>query len=39
MGGVGRPSTPEDQQKLLPVTAWGRYLKILLTSNEFVFIE
>lgn len=39
MGGVGRPSAPEDQEKLLPVTAWGRYLKILLTSNEFVFID
>ncbi len=39
MGGVGRPTKPEDQKKLLPPTAWGRYLKVLLTSNEFVFIE
>jgi mono/diheme cytochrome c family protein len=39
MGGVERPTTPEDQKKLLPMTALGRYLKILLTSNEFVFID
>jgi hypothetical protein len=24
---------------LLPVTPWGRYLKILLSSNEFLFID
>jgi hypothetical protein len=29
----------EDQQKLLPVTPWGRYLKILFSSNEFLFIN
>ena len=39
MGGVGRPTPADDQKKLLPVTVWGRYLKILLTSNEFVFID
>ena len=27
------------QKKLLPVTPWGRYVKILLSSNEFLFIE
>jgi mono/diheme cytochrome c family protein len=25
--------------KLLPVTPWGRYLKILLSSNEFLFVN
>ncbi len=39
MGGVARPSTPDDRKKLLPMTALGRYVKILLTSNEFVFID
>jgi len=29
----------EDEKKLLPVTPWGRYLKILLSSNEFLFID
>jgi len=28
-----------DAKKLLPVTAWGRYVKILLSSSEFLFIE
>jgi mono/diheme cytochrome c family protein len=39
MGGVARPSTPEDQKRLLPMTVLGRYVKVLLTSNEFVFID
>jgi hypothetical protein len=31
---------PEDQKsKMLPVTAFGRYLKILLSSNEFLFVS
>jgi hypothetical protein len=25
--------------KLLPVTAWGRYLKVLLSNNEFLYID
>ena len=25
----------EDEAKLLPVTPWGRYLKVLLSSSEF----
>jgi hypothetical protein len=29
----------EDQEKLLPVTPWGRYLKVLLSSSEFLFIN
>ena len=28
-----------DQEKLLPVTPWGRYLKVLLSSSEFVFVN
>jgi Protein of unknown function (DUF1553) len=29
----------DDQKKLLPVTPWGRYVKILLSSNEFIFVN
>ena len=29
----------EDGKKLLPPTAWGRYVKILLSSNEFLFVD
>ena len=36
LAGAGKK---EDQEKLLPVTPWGRYLKVLLSSNEFLFIE
>jgi hypothetical protein len=33
-------SSPEDEKKkFLPVTAFGRYVKVLLSSNEFVFIS
>jgi mono/diheme cytochrome c family protein len=28
-----------DQEKLLPVTPWGRYVKVLLSSSEFVFVN
>ncbi len=28
-----------DAKKLLPVTVWGRYLKTLLSSNEFLFVS
>jgi hypothetical protein len=28
-----------EQAKLLPVTPWGRYLKILLSNNEFLYID
>jgi hypothetical protein len=27
----------DDKKKLLPVTAIGRYIKVLLSSNEFLF--
>jgi hypothetical protein len=29
----------EDAKKLLPVTPWGRYMKILLSSSEFLFVN
>jgi uncharacterized protein DUF1549/uncharacterized protein DUF1553/cytochrome c len=29
----------EDAKKLLPVTPWGRYMKILLSSSEFIFVN
>ncbi len=38
-GVVPGAAKKEDQQKLLPVTAWGRYLKVLLSSNEFLFVN
>jgi len=28
-----------DGEKLLPPTAWGRYVKILLSSSEFLFVD
>jgi len=40
MGGVTPgASKPEDQAKLLPPTAWGRYAKILLSSGEFLYVN
>jgi mono/diheme cytochrome c family protein len=29
----------EDAKTLLPVTPWGRYMKILLSSSEFLFVN
>ena len=29
----------ESKKKLLPVTPWGRYLKVLLSSSEFLFVN
>ena len=29
----------DDAKKLLPVTTWGRYAKILLSSSEFLFVN
>jgi hypothetical protein len=29
----------DDEKKLLPATPWGRYVKILLSSSEFLFVE
>ena len=30
---------PAEAKKLLPVTAFGRYVKVLLSSNEFLFVN
>src|SRR5262245_13813545 len=38
-GVIPGAAKPDDQKKLLPVTPWGRYMKILLSSNEFLFIN
>jgi hypothetical protein len=35
LAGVAR----KPEEKMLPVTPWGRYAKILLSSAEFVFVE
>jgi hypothetical protein len=39
MAGVvpGAPGMKDEKKK--PVTAFGRYLKILLSSNEFLFLS
>ncbi|HEV3061090.1 MAG TPA: hypothetical protein VGY48_22785, partial [Vicinamibacterales bacterium] len=39
-GVVPRPERkPEDGKKLAPVTPWGRYVKVLLSSSEFLFVN
>jgi hypothetical protein len=30
---------PEDKKPPLPVTTWGRYAKVLLSSSEFLFVN
>ncbi len=39
MSGVGPRGKPEEKKPPLPVTAWGRYAKVLLSSNEFLFVN
>jgi hypothetical protein len=40
MAGVMGPSDKKvEEKKLLPVTAFGRYMKVLLSSNEFLFVQ
>jgi hypothetical protein len=40
MAGVTAPSASgKEPKKLLPVTPFGRYLKVLLSSSEFLFVE
>jgi hypothetical protein len=29
----------DDEKKLLPATPLGRYMKILLSSNEFLYVD
>ena len=38
-GVIPRKAGEEEKKPLLPVTALGRYMKVLLSSNEFVFIN
>jgi mono/diheme cytochrome c family protein len=38
-GVVPGTSKKDDDKKLLPATPWGRYVKILLSSNEFLFVD
>ena len=40
-GGRDRAGAGADaeQKKLLPVTPLGRYLKVLLSSSEFLFVD
>jgi hypothetical protein len=41
MAGVapGRDAPADEKKKMRPVTAFGRYVKVLLSSNEFVFVS
>ncbi len=39
MGASGSDKKGDEAKKLLPVTTFGRYVKILLSSNEFVFVN
>jgi hypothetical protein len=39
MAGVVPGAKRDEAKKLLPVTAWGRYVKILLSSSEFLFVN
>jgi len=39
MAGVMPGTSKADEKKLLPPTPWGRYVKILLSSSEFLFID
>ncbi|HEY1336875.1 MAG TPA: PSD1 and planctomycete cytochrome C domain-containing protein [Bryobacteraceae bacterium] len=39
MAGVTPGAARKPDEKMLPVTPWGRYAKILLSSAEFVFVD
>lgn len=41
MSGVvpGKPGAKKDDAEMLPVTVFGRYVKALLSSNEFLFVR
>jgi hypothetical protein len=39
MGGVTADAAAKARVKLLPVTPFGRYMKVLLSSNEFLFVD
>ena len=38
-GVIPGASKKDDGSPVLPTTAWGRYVKILLSSSEFLFID
>jgi hypothetical protein len=38
-GVIPGASKKDDAGKVLPTTAWGRYVKILLSSSEFLFVD
>jgi hypothetical protein len=38
-GVIAGAAKKDDAKKMLPVTPWGRYLKTLLSSNEFIFVS
>jgi hypothetical protein len=38
-GAVPGAAKADEKKPLLPVTHWGRYVKILLSSTEFIFIN
>ena len=38
-GAVPTAGKADEKKPLLPVTHWGRYIKILLSSTEFIFIN
>ncbi len=38
-GVVPGAGDPKDAEKKVPVTVFGRYIKILLSSNEFLFVS
>ena len=39
MAGVTAGAARKPEEKMLPVTPWGRYAKILLSSAGFVFVD
>jgi len=39
MAGVIPGAAKKDDDKLLPATPLGRYMKILLSSNEFLYVD
>ena len=41
MAGVTAPggADAKDKKEMLPVTPLGRYLKVLLSSSEFLFVD
>ena len=32
-------ASDDEKTKMLPITTFGRYVKILLSSNEFLFVS